>query len=114
MLFREIVKMPERELSEYRQLPMWQGRIQLMPTVARELAAGSEYVFHPERFASLHVPTTLLLGGDSPETEQRAARVLDSALPNSRIVVLPNQQHIAMDIDPEAFVSVLLGAVLTE
>jgi pimeloyl-ACP methyl ester carboxylesterase len=61
-----------------------------------------------ERFASLQVPTLLLLGGDSPSSARQAIERVDSALPDSRIVVMPGQQHIAMNMDPELF----LGEVL--
>jgi len=45
----------------------------------------------------------LLLGGDSPPLFQKATDLLDSTLPHSQVVVLPDQQHIAMDTDPEMF-----------
>jgi pimeloyl-ACP methyl ester carboxylesterase len=50
------------------------------------------------------VPTLLLLGEDSPLFIRKATEVVDAALPNSRIVILPGQQHIAMDRDPDLFV----------
>jgi pimeloyl-ACP methyl ester carboxylesterase len=63
------------------------------------------YQFQPEKFATMQTPTLLLLGGDSPPFAQQIADLLDSALPNGRIVVLPGQQHIAMDTNPELFVN---------
>jgi hypothetical protein len=39
---------------------------------------------------------------------QQATAAVDSALPNSTVVILPGQQHIAMDRDPE----LLVGEVL--
>jgi hypothetical protein len=45
-----------------------------------------------------------MLGGDSPPIFQDAVHLLDSTLPHSQVVVLPGQQHIAMDMDPDLFV----------
>jgi pimeloyl-ACP methyl ester carboxylesterase len=104
VLFREIVEMPEDEFLVYRQKPMWQGRIRLAPTILREMAIYQTYRFSPERFANLQTPTLFLLGGDSPQIMREATERANSALPNSQIVVLPGQQHIAMDTNPELFV----------
>jgi pimeloyl-ACP methyl ester carboxylesterase len=105
LFFREIVRMPEYELKEYRQLPVWKTRVSLVPTVPRELLIDRTYRFRPENFAGLQVPTMLFLGGDSPPFARQAVETVDAALPNSHIVVLPGQQHIAMDTDPDRFVS---------
>ena len=61
------------------------------------------YTFAPDRYAELRVPTMLLLGGDSPSILREAIETLDSALPNSTVVVMPGQQHIAMDTNPDLF-----------
>jgi pimeloyl-ACP methyl ester carboxylesterase len=50
----------------------------------------------------------LLLGGDSPPFARQAIEMVDAALPNSRVVILPGQQHIAMDTNPELFVREVL------
>jgi pimeloyl-ACP methyl ester carboxylesterase len=105
VMMREVVRMPEHELAAYRQLPAWQVRIQLAPTIPRELAIDRTYHFDAERFAGLQVATMLLLGGDSPPRVRREVETVDSALPNSQVVILPGQQHIAMDTDPERFVT---------
>jgi pimeloyl-ACP methyl ester carboxylesterase len=106
--FREIVKMPEHELEVYRSLPMWQGRIQLAPTLTREMEIDQRYRFEAEKFANFQIPTLLLLGSDSPPIFRRAIDTLDSTLPNSRVVEMPGQQHIAMDTNPELFVREVL------
>lgn len=105
LFMREVVRMPEHELEVYRQLPAWQVRIQLAPTVPREMAFDRTYRFKTDEFAALQVPTMLLLGGDSPPLFQQATKLVDATLPDSRVVILPGQQHIAMDIAPELFVN---------
>jgi pimeloyl-ACP methyl ester carboxylesterase len=108
LFMREVVKMPEHELAQYRKLPAWQKRIRIMPTVPREEQLLAAYRFEPERFANMRTPTLLLLGGDSPEIFRNGTAALDAALPNSRIAVMPGQQHIAMDMDPDLFLREVL------
>jgi pimeloyl-ACP methyl ester carboxylesterase len=108
VFMRDVVRMPDYELDAYRRLPMWSVRIQLAPTIPRELAIDRTYGFDVDRFADLQVPTLLLLGGDSPPLFRQATELVDSALPTSRVVILPGQQHIAMDTNPEQFVSEVL------
>lgn len=112
LFMREVVKMPEHELAAYRQLPAWQVRIQLAPTIAREMTFGETYSFQAEKFADLHLSVLLLLGGDSPLLFQRAIEVVDAALPNSQVVILPGQQHIAMDTNPDLFAGEVLQFLL--
>jgi pimeloyl-ACP methyl ester carboxylesterase len=105
LFFREVVRMPDHELVEYRELPVWKQRIQLAPTIPREMAIDRSYSFDPKKFADLGVSVLLMLGGDSPPIFPAAIEAADAALPDSRVVVLPDQQHIAMDTDPELFLS---------
>jgi pimeloyl-ACP methyl ester carboxylesterase len=51
----------------------------------------------------LAVPTLLLLGEHSPPSLKKPTATLHDALPNSRIAVLPGQQHIAHYTAPELF-----------
>ena len=104
IFFRDVVKMPDYEFEKYSQLPAYEKRIQLVPTIPREMTIELTYTFQPEKFADLQVPTLLLLGGDSPSVFQEATKLVDSALPDSRIVIMPGQQHIAMDTNTELFV----------
>jgi pimeloyl-ACP methyl ester carboxylesterase len=113
VFFREVVRMPEPELEAYRQLPVWKVRVQLAPTIPRELTAiDRTYRFNAEKFGNLQVPTMLLLGGDSPPLFQQATELVDSSLPDSRVVILPGQQHIAMDTNPELFIREVLQFLL--
>jgi pimeloyl-ACP methyl ester carboxylesterase len=109
VFLREIVKMPEYELKDYRQLPMWEGRVAMVPTIAREIkAADRVYRLDPAKFSNLQIPVLLLLGGDSPPLFKNAVETLHNTLPNSKVVVMQGQQHIAMDRDPEMFSRVVI------
>jgi pimeloyl-ACP methyl ester carboxylesterase len=112
VFFLEVVRMPGHELEVFRKLPMWEQRIRIAPTLPRELAVDRSYSFDPAVFADVQVPTLLLLGSDSPPLSRQAVEVVDAALPNSSVVLLPGQQHIAMDTDPELFVREVLQFLL--
>ncbi|HEX6285892.1 MAG TPA: alpha/beta hydrolase, partial [Acidimicrobiia bacterium] len=103
LFFQEVVRMPPHELSQYRQLPMWRRRVQLAPTIPREMTLDRTYRFEPDKFAGLSIPTLLLLGGDSPPMFEKAVEAVHDAVPSSTVVILPGQQHIAMDTNPELF-----------
>jgi pimeloyl-ACP methyl ester carboxylesterase len=109
VFFREVVRMPDSEFEVYRTLPAWKARITLAPTIPRELTIERSYRFQPDRFKQFSTPTLLLLGGDSPPMFRRVIDVLEAALPNSRIAVLPGQQHVAMDTAPELLLKELIG-----
>jgi pimeloyl-ACP methyl ester carboxylesterase len=109
MMLREVVGMPQHELEQFRRQPMWPVRVQLAPTIPREMQVERSYSWVPARFAELRVPTMLLLGGDSPRVFRDGIEALAEALQNSSIVELPGQQHIAMDTAPDLFLREVLA-----
>jgi pimeloyl-ACP methyl ester carboxylesterase len=106
--FREAVQMPDHELSVFRGLPAWQGRLAAAHTLARELRAVEAYRYDRERIATITVPTLVLAGGDSPADVRHICDVVAGALPNGELHVLPGQQHIAMDTAPNLFVDAVV------
>ena len=74
---------------------------------------AERYQFDAKRFTNLTVPILLLLGGDSPAFFGAAIEALAAVLPNSRTVVLPGQQHIAIDTAPELFAREVLAFLNT-
>jgi pimeloyl-ACP methyl ester carboxylesterase len=112
VFFREVVEMPEYELKDYRQLPMWHRRIKLVPTISRELQVERQTGYDVGKFSNLQVPALLLLGGDSPEIMKQNTARIDAVLPNSKVAVLPGQGHIAMDTAPDLFASQVLDFLL--
>jgi pimeloyl-ACP methyl ester carboxylesterase len=101
---RELVRMPPHELERWRASPIFPTRLATVHTIPREFRAAEAYRFEPGRFKHLNVPTMMLLGGDSPLFARKNVEYWHDALPHSRIVVLPGQQHIAMDTAPDLFV----------
>jgi len=104
VFFKEVVKMPDHEFEKYSSLPVYKRRAELAPTIPRELTLYRIYSFEQAKFKKLDIPVLLMLGGDSPALFKNAIQVLDAALPNSTVVVLPGQQHIAMDTNTGLFV----------
>ncbi len=100
---QEIVHVPPHEMELMRSAPAWPARIAAAHTILRELQASNDYVFQPARFSGLATPTLLLLGGDSPTFFQAATEAVHAVLPQSRVVVMPGQQHTAMNTAPELF-----------
>jgi pimeloyl-ACP methyl ester carboxylesterase len=81
-------------------------------TLLREIRAFDRCTFDALRFKNLQIPTLLLLGGDSLKFFQDTTETVDKALPNSEIVVLLGQKHIAMDTAPDLFVNEVLTFLL--
>ncbi|MEX0762108.1 MAG: alpha/beta hydrolase [Dehalococcoidia bacterium] len=110
---REFVNIPPQEIELIKSTPAWPARMAAAHTLPRELRAEERYEFDAQRFEGLHVPTLLLTGGDSPQFFKGGVEVVDAALPNSWIVVLPGQRHNADQTAPDLFVREVL-AFLTE
>jgi pimeloyl-ACP methyl ester carboxylesterase len=106
---RIVVAMPMNEVEIFATSPVWQSRVAAAHTLPRELRAAQDYELDVERFDNLSTPVMLLLGGDSPPLFRNSLRKLEQVLPNSRTVVMPGQQHIAMDTAPDLFVDAILG-----
>ena len=100
---QDIVHVPPHEMEILRSAPSWQARIAAAHTIPREMRGSNEYVFEPARFSSMTTSTLLLLGGDSPVFFKAAIEAVHAALPECQVVVMPGQQHTAMNTAPELF-----------
>ena len=78
-------------------------------TIVRELRAHQGYAFVAEKFRGLRTPTLLLLGGASPAFFGAAIEAAHAAIPGSWVVVLPGQQHVAIDTAPDLFAGEVLA-----
>lgn len=104
LFFNEIVKMPPREIAAMQTGPHWAGRVAAAHTILRELQSVDCYTFEPQRFCSLQIPVLLLVGENSPSRRHLTAAMLQQHLPDSRIKILPGQQHSAMRTAPDLFI----------
>lgn len=103
--FQAVVRMPPHEVELMRRAPDWPARVAAAHTIPRELQSAVTYRFEPARLARLKTPALLLVGGDSPPVFTAATAVLHAALPDSRIAVLPGQQHAAISAAPDLFLA---------
>lgn len=101
--FREVVRMPPEELDVMREQDSWRFRVAAAHTIPRELRIADDYQPDFTHFATLGVPTLLLVGGDSPPFLVEPTRRLHESIPESHHVVMPGQQHIAMNTAPDLF-----------
>jgi pimeloyl-ACP methyl ester carboxylesterase len=111
---QDIAHVPPHEMEILRSLPNWPARIAAAHTVLREMRGSNEYVFEPAHFSGLTTPALLLLGGDSPPFLKAGIEAVHAALPNSRVVVMPGQQHTAMNTAPELFTREVLEFLAQE
>lgn len=102
--FTEVVGVPPEHMTIVRSSPAWPGRIAAAHTIVRECRAEESYRLPLDRLRRLSVPVLLLLGGDSPPFFRRVRGALEDVLPNFRTVVMPGQQHMAMDTGPDLVV----------
>lgn len=107
---REVAGITAAELEMLRAAPSWPGRVAAAHTIRREINALEGLPrFDAERFKAIKLPVLLLLGGDSPPLYGDAIAQIHAALPNSQVVVLPGQQHVAMNTAPDLFVREVLA-----
>lgn len=110
----KVAQVPPAELELLRSLPAWAGRVAAAHTILREIIALEQLpLFDPARFKTLKIPTLLLLGGDSPPLYRESIEQIHNALADSTTVILPGQQHVAMNTAPGLFVGEVL-AFLTQ
>ena len=108
-MFREVVLMPEAEITALRAQPAWPARVAAAPTIVRELRAIPQVPFDPGQAARIAVPTLLLTGSDSDDPFAADLGTVAAALPDARIGVLDGQRHVADILAPELFARRLLA-----
>ena len=107
--FRDAVGWPPQALKLLPSQPQWIENVPAAPTIPRELVAVDRYVFRPERFRDLRIPTLLLQGGSSPPFLKAATRAVHAALANSKVHVMPGQQHDAVDTGTSLLAAAVTG-----
>jgi pimeloyl-ACP methyl ester carboxylesterase len=99
--FKDYARLPALQINAFRADPSWPGRVQLAPSVCREVKAVSTYTSDPSRFTHISKPTLFLLGRESPQAVATSVHSGAAALPQSQLHILPGQQHDAMYTAPE-------------
>jgi pimeloyl-ACP methyl ester carboxylesterase len=108
-MFREVVLMPEAEITALRAQPAWPARVAAAPTIVRELRAIPRVPFDPGQAARIAVPTLLLTGSVSDDPFASDIATVAAALPDARVGVLDGQRHVGDILAPELFARRLLA-----
>jgi pimeloyl-ACP methyl ester carboxylesterase len=108
-MFREVVLMPEAEITALRAQPAWPARVAAAPTIVRELRAIPQVPFDAGQAARIAVPTLLLTGSDSDDPFAADIATVAAALPDTRVGVLDGQRHVGDILAPELFARRLLA-----
>jgi pimeloyl-ACP methyl ester carboxylesterase len=111
LFMREVALLSQEETDIFRKDPGWQSRLEAAHTLAREEKAFSEYRFDAGRFSDLSIPTLLLTGSESSSIYKKSTKAVHNALPNSRIVTLDGQAHIAMNTAPNLFIESVISFI---
>jgi pimeloyl-ACP methyl ester carboxylesterase len=93
----ELVSGAPRRRATPRPAPL----LALAPTVPRELRAVTEPGLDADRYATLDVPTLVLLGTSSPAVQRRNCEHLASTLPRARLEWLDGLGHVAHTAAPD-------------
>lgn len=106
LMVREVLHMPEDQITALRAQPSWPARVATAPTLPRE--EGVPLVLEPGEASAVTAPTLLIRGGDSPRFLQDAIRTVAEAVDDCRVVTLEGHQHVADQTDPQMFAGVVL------
>jgi pimeloyl-ACP methyl ester carboxylesterase len=105
---REVVRMGRDELDAVRRDASWDARLAAAHTIPRELRLADTYQPDFAHFAAVRVATLMLVGGDSPRFLVEPTQRLHECISNSRLAVMPGQQHVAMNTAPDLFLKHVL------
>jgi pimeloyl-ACP methyl ester carboxylesterase len=111
-MLRDVAGIPPATIEIVRRQPYWKTRLEVAPTIPRELHADKDYEIEPNRLRSIKVPTLLLLGGKSPAFYREGTEKIHQAIPNSRIHILEGQDHAAMDTGTRQFCDAVTNFLL--
>jgi len=107
--FRDIVRMPDAELTAYQANPVWPVRVAAVHTTLRELDGEASPAASLESLGRVRQPVLQILGGASDSVFREATEALDERLANGRIVVIDGARHAAHHTHVDAFVAAIRG-----
>jgi pimeloyl-ACP methyl ester carboxylesterase len=105
------VGIPEEVVVHMRNAPFRPMLEKTAHTLVYEMRILAEATSQPEFIASLHTPTLIMAGGNSPTFLQSAAQSLAAVLPNGQCRILEGQTH---DIVPDAVAPLVSEFLMAE
>lgn len=98
----------EIEGIEPEEVPGWRMWVPFAHTLPREFRSAEAYAFETRRFGALEMPTLVLGGDESPPFLQEGNRAVAEALPDTRVAVMSEQGHEAVETGPDLLVREVL------
>ena len=103
IFLRDQVGTDSSSLARLRLSPIWDVFKKMADTLPREARVVNTFRLDFNLLGSWRVPTTMLLGGESPEEVRQSATFICRSIPSCRLVILEGQGHSAMLSAPELF-----------
>lgn len=103
IFLRDQVGTDESSLARLRSSRIWDVFKKMADTLPREARVVNTFRADLNLLASWRVPTTMLLGGESPGEVRDSAMFICRSIPGCRLEILEEQGHSAMLSAPEFF-----------
>ena len=103
IFLREQIGAPEERLKGLQASPVWQVVLQIASTLPRESRTVNTPRSFGNRLKWCTIPTTMLVGTESPALLRDTTAFVGREIPGCQIVVLEGQGHTAMMEAPELF-----------
>lgn len=107
----DIATLSPEELDELRSAHFWKEMVNAATVLPRELRAITNYEFDASRFSAMTTPTLFLTGSESLPLFRDATKVVNDALPDSRITSFDGQEHAAMLTATDRFINEVLAFI---
>jgi len=111
LFLTRVLGLPAATLAGMRASPVWPVMTGMAHTMHRESQAVASFKVPVEDLGKWKIPTTMLLGSQSPQQTGDGTRLICDAMPNCKLVILEGQGHLAPQLAPALFVSKVLDAV---
>jgi pimeloyl-ACP methyl ester carboxylesterase len=99
LMLSSVLELDDQAVTDLRAHPGWAASVAMVDTMPRELRA--EEAWQPSGYNDLVLPTLLLVGSTSPDWARRWTSMAQSAVPNSRLLELAGQGHLALMTAPD-------------
>lgn len=103
IFLRDQVGTDEAILARLRSSPIWDVFKRMADTLPRESRAVNTFRVDLNLLRQWRVPTTMLLGGQSPAEVREGTMFICRSIPGCKVVILEDQGHSAMLSAPELF-----------
>jgi len=108
IFLRDQIGAPEERLKAFQSSPIWPLVLQIASTLPRESRTVNTARSWDDRLANWKVPTTMLVGSESPAMLKDTTAFVAKTIPGCQVVVLQGQGHGAPLEAPDFFVAKVL------